>query len=72
MSYVIGIFLIFLILLMLSPILRYRMLEAARVRLLKVIETKRGTRVIVMIHRQETLALLGFPLARYSDIHDSE
>jgi hypothetical protein len=72
MSYVIGIFLIFLILLMLSPILRYRMLEAARVRLLKVIETKRGTRVIVMIHRQEILALLVFPLARYSDIHDSE
>jgi ClpP class serine protease len=72
MSYVIGIFLLFLILLMLSPIVRYRMLEAARLRLLKVIETKRGTRVIVMIHRQETLALLGFPLARYIDIHDSE
>jgi ClpP class serine protease len=26
----------------------------------------------VLIHRQETLALLGFPLARYIDIQDSE
>lgn len=72
MNYIIGIFLFFILLLVLSPIVRYRMLEAARLRLLKAIEMKRDTRVIVMIHRQETLALLGFPLARYIDIHDSE
>jgi ClpP class serine protease len=28
--------------------------------------------VIAMIHREETMALLGFPLRRYIDIHDSE
>ena len=72
MTYIIGIFLFFIILLVISPIVRYRMLTAARLRLLKAIETKRVTRVIAMIHRQETLALLGFPLARYIDIHDSE
>jgi ClpP class serine protease len=72
MTYVIGIFLFFIILLLLSPIVRQRMIEAARFRLLKTIETKRGSRVIVMIHREETLAFLGFPLARYIDIHDSE
>jgi ClpP class serine protease len=72
MPYIIGIFLLFLVLLVLSPIMRQRMLVAARLRLLKAIETNRGTRVIVMIHRQETLAFLGFPLARYIDIHDSE
>ena len=72
MSYIIDIFLIFFILASLQPIVRQKMLEAARLRLLKAIEIKRGTRVIAMIHRQETLALLGFPLARYIDIHDSE
>jgi ClpP class serine protease len=72
MTYIIGIFLFFIILLLLSPIVRQRMIEAARFRLLKTIETKRGSRVIVMIHREETLAFLGFPLARYIDIHDSE
>ena len=72
MSIILDIFLIFLFLAALQPFIRQRMLEAARVRLLKAIETKRGTRVIVMIHREETLALLGFPLSRYIDIHDSE
>ncbi len=72
MSYILDIFLIFLVLVSLQPIVRLRMLEAARIRLLKAIEARRGTRVIAMIHREETLALLGFPLARYIDIHDSE
>jgi ClpP class serine protease len=72
MYIVFDILLIIFILLALQPFVRQRMLEAARVRLLKSIETKRGTRVIVMIHREETLALLGFPLSRYIDIHDSE
>ncbi len=72
MSYILDIFLIFFILALLQPIVRQKMLEAARFRLLKAIEVKRGTRVIAMIHRQETLALLGFPLTRYIDIHDLE
>src|SRR3990172_5482549 len=65
-------FWIFFIISSLQPIIRQKMLEAARVRLLRQIEEKRGTRVISLIHRQETLALLGFPLARYIDINDSE
>ena len=32
----------------------------------------RGTRVITMIHRQETMSLLGFPVMRFIDIEDSE
>ena len=32
----------------------------------------RGSRVILMVHRQETMSLLGFPLMRYIDIQDSE
>ncbi len=72
MSIVLDIFIAIVIIALLQPIVRLRMLEAARVRLLRAIEAKRGTRVIAMIHREETLALLGFPLARYIDIHDSE
>ena len=36
------------------------------------IEESRGSRVIALIHRQETLSLFGFPLMRYIDIQDSE
>lgn len=72
MSIVLDIFIVIVILALIQPIVRLKMLEAARVRLLRAIETKRGSRVIAMIHREETLALLGFPLARYIDIHDSE
>lgn len=67
-----DLFWVFLILSTLQPIIRQKMLEAARVRLLRAIEQQRNSRVIALIHRQETLALLGFPLARYIDIHDSE
>lgn len=56
----------------LAPVLRQRLLEASRVRLLRKLEEARNSRVITLIHRQETLALLGFPLARYIDINDSE
>ncbi len=72
MSIIFDLFIIFFILALLQPVVRQKMLEAARVRLLRAIEAKRGTRVIAMIHREETLAILGFPLSRYIDIHDSE
>jgi ClpP class serine protease len=63
---------IFFILASLQPVIRQKMLEAARVRLLRQIEEKRNSRVIALIHRQETLSLLGFPVARFIDINDSE
>ncbi|MGH2523273.1 MAG: SDH family Clp fold serine proteinase [Anaerolineales bacterium] len=63
---------IFFIISSLQPVIRQKILEAARVRLLRDIEQKRGSRVIALIHRQETLSLLGFPIARYIDIQDSE
>lgn len=56
----------------LAPIIQRKMLEAARVKLMRKMEKKRGSRVIAMIHRQETMSLLGFPLVKYIDIHDSE
>jgi ClpP class serine protease len=67
-----DLFWIFFMLASLQPVLRQKMLEAARVRTLRRLEQKRGSRVIALIHRQETLRLLGFPLSRYIDIDDSE
>lgn len=39
---------------------------------LKDIERKRNSRVILLIHRQESISLLGIPLSRYITIEDSE
>ena len=56
----------------LAPLFRKRLLDMARLSLLRQIQEKRGSRVIALIHRQETLSFLGFPLFRYIDIDDSE
>src|SRR6202521_30961 len=55
-----------------QPMLRQKMLEAMRVRKISQLERTRKSRVILMVHRQETMRLLGFPIARYIDINDSE
>jgi ClpP class serine protease len=55
-----------------QPVIKQRMLEAARARLLERAEKERGSRVILLVHRQETMSLLGFPVFRYIDVNDSE
>lgn len=56
----------------LVPLIRQKMIEAARLRLMRAIEAKRSSRVIALIHRQESMSFLGFRVARYIDIQDSE
>jgi len=56
----------------LQPYVKQRMLEAARQRLIAKIEKARESRVIILIHRQETMSFLGFPIFRYIDINDAE
>jgi ClpP class serine protease len=63
---------IFFILLAFQPMLQQKMLGSARLRLIRSLERRRTSRVIAMIHRQESMSLLGFPLIRYIDIQDSE
>ena len=65
-------FWLFFVFAALQPLLRKRYLLAMRQRLIATFEKKRGSRVIVLIHRQETMSLLGFPIFRYIDIDDSE
>jgi ClpP class serine protease len=67
-----DIFWLFFMFTALQPVLRQRMLDAMRTRKIAQLEKQRNTRVILLVHRQETMKLLGFPLARYIDINDSE
>jgi len=66
------IFWIFFMIAALQPLLRKRFLLAMRQRIIGTFEKKRNSRVIVLIHRQEIMSLLGFPIFRYIDIDDSE
>ena len=63
---------IFFIVSSLVPLLRKTVIGMSRQSLFRQIQAERGTRVISLIHRQETLSFLGFPLFRYIDIDDSE
>lgn len=54
------------------PMIQQRMLEAARLRIMERLERRRRSRVIALIHRQEQMSLLGFPLMRYITVDDSE
>ena len=67
-----DVFWLFFMLTALQPLLRQRMLEAMRTRKIAQIERERNSRVILLVHRQETMRLLGFPLMRYIHVNDSE
>jgi ClpP class serine protease len=67
-----DIFWLFFIFTAVQPWLRQRILEVMRTRKIAQLETQRNSRVILLVHRQETMRLLGFPIMRYIDINDSE
>jgi ClpP class serine protease len=69
---VMDLFWLFFIVSALQPVLQQRMLEAMRARKIAQIEKERGSRVILLVHRQETMRLLGFPVMRFIDVNDSE
>ncbi len=56
----------------LTPILRRYALNKARETLIRMIEQRRKSRVITLIHRQESVGFFGIPLIRYINIEDSE
>lgn len=67
-----DLFWLFFILSALQPVFRQRLLENSRQRLIAQLERKRNSRVILLVHRQETMSLLGFPLMRFIDVNDAE
>src|SRR5258706_11159410 len=56
----------------LQPLLRQRWLEVSRQRLIAKLEDQRNSRVILLVHRQETMSIFGFPVYKYIDVNDSE
>jgi ClpP class serine protease len=67
-----DLFWIFFLFSAVSPMIQKKILDAKRVKFFRTWEQQRGSRVIALIHRQETMSILGFPLVRYIDIEDSE
>lgn len=57
---------------LLLPLVQRRLLEGARRRLRQRIERERGSRVILLVHREESMSLFGFNFMRFLDVQDSE
>ncbi|MBW1991022.1 MAG: ATP-dependent Clp protease proteolytic subunit [Deltaproteobacteria bacterium] len=68
----VDLFWFFLIVIALQPIIKQKSLEFARRRLIAKLEQQRSSRVILLVHRQETMGFLGFPILRFIDVNDSE
>lgn len=56
----------------LTPMFQQQTLRSMRRHQLTTLGNKRNSRVITLIHRQESLSLLGIPLTRFIDVDDSE
>jgi ClpP class serine protease len=67
-----NLLLLFVLLSVLTPMFQQQMLRSMRRRQLTTLGSKRNSRVITLIHRQESLSLLGIPLTRFIDVDDSE
>ncbi len=63
---------IFFLLASLQPAWQKRQIESRRYKAISEFERQRNSRVILLIHRQESISLLGIPLSRYISIEDSE
>jgi ClpP class serine protease len=63
--------LLFVLFFLVPPLQRWA-LAARRARAISALQRDRHSRVIALIHRQETVGFLGVPLYRYIDIQDSE
>lgn len=63
---------LWLALLILQPVVRQSMLAAARQGWFRKLELSRSSRVIALIHRKESVNVMGMPVLEYMDIEDSE
>lgn len=65
------IFIVFVIM-ALQPLLMGRWYTLRRAQAIRAIESKHGTRVITMIHRQEKRSLFGFAVPQHIDLEDAQ
>lgn len=69
---ILGLLWIVFIIFSLQPLWQRYLLEKKRLKAIAEFEQKRGSRVILLIHRQESISLLGIPISRFINIEDSE
>jgi ClpP class serine protease len=63
---------LFFIVMALQPLIARRWVQAVRTAKIAAIQKARSSRVIAIIHRQESMRFFGFPIARYIDLDDAE
>jgi len=72
MTIIFQLFWMVIILSLFYPAVKASALRNSRDVVIRNIEKKRGSRVITLIHRQESMNLFGFAMRKYIDIEDSE
>jgi hypothetical protein len=63
---------LYFILSSLQPLIQQRILAVRRLQALRALEKRNKSRGITLIHRRETLSILGIPFGCFIDIDDSE
>ena len=63
--------LILVVFFLVTPMIQRFATNYQRVRAIRRLEQQRGSRVVTLIHRQESTSLLGLPVSRYIDVDDS-
>ena len=59
---------LFFIISAIVPAMKHGRMEATRIRLIRQLERSRKSRVITLVHRQESISLLGIPISKYIKI----
>lgn len=67
-----ALLILYFVVISLQPLLQQRALEIMRRRKIMTIEKERKSRVILLVHRQETMRLLGFPIVQFINMNDTE
>jgi ClpP class serine protease len=67
-----NLFWVLIFLFAMQPLIAARWQRTLRASRIAAIQKARGSRVIAVIHRQESMRFFGFPLARYIDMDDAE
>ena len=67
-----GFVALLIVLFFVVPVVQSWRIETLRENAIRTLEKNRGSRVIVLIHRQESVNVLGIPVVRYINIDDSE
>jgi len=67
-----NLWIVLFLFMILMPKLQQTALDYARRRELTRLGMRRGSNIIILIHRQETISFLGIPISRYINIDDSE